>query len=146
MKVVFKTDVKGKGKKGEIKEISDGYARNFLLPRGLAVEADASALNDIKNKESAKAHHEAEERAAVQAVCDKIDGKSVTVHAKAGESGKLFGAVTSKEISEAVSRAFGVDIDKKKITAGDIKSYGEYTVQAKLYSGMTANFKVIVTE
>lgn len=147
MKVVFKTDVKGKGKAGEIKEISDGYARNFLLPRGLAVEASASALNDIKNKEAAKAHHLEEERAAAKAVCDKIDGKTVTIHAKAGESGKLFGAVTSKEIAEEISKAFGVEIDKKKVNVPmDIKAYGAYDVQIKLHMGMTADVKVMVVE
>lgn len=146
MKVVFTADVKGKGRKGEIKNISDGYARNFLLPRGLAVEADAAALNDIKNKESAKAHHIEEERAAAQALYDMLNGKTVTVHAKAGESGKLFGAVTSKEIAEEISRSFGVETDKKKISAKDIKAYGEYTVQIKLYAGMTAEIKVTVTE
>ena len=147
MKVVFKADVKGKGKAGEVKEISDGYARNFLLPRGLAVEASAAALNDIKNKAAAKAHHLEEERAAAQDIFDRIDGKAVTIHAKAGESGKLFGAVTAKEIAEEISKAFGGTLDKKKVSVpADIKAYGAYDVQVKLHTGMTANVKVMVTE
>lgn len=146
MKVILNADVKGLGKKGEMVNASDGYARNFLFPKNLAVEANATALNELKNRESSKAHHIAEEKAAAAAAAGKIDGKEIILHAKAGSNGKLFGAITSKEIAAEISARFGVAVDKKKITSADIKSYGEFTAEVKLYNGITAKVTVKVEE
>ncbi len=146
MKVVLLADVKGHGKKGELCNVSDGFAKNFLFPKKLAVEADASALNELKNRKSAQEHHEAENRKAAGELAAKINGKTLTLHAKAGASGKLFGSVTSKEIVEELKKAFGVEIDRKKMNVADIKSYGDYTAEVKLYQGITAKFTVSVTE
>lgn len=146
MKVVLLADVKGLGKKGELCNASDGYARNFLFPKKLAVEANATAMNELKNREESKAHHIAEERNAAQAVADKINGKEVVIKAKAGSSGKLFGAVTAKEIALAVKESYGVEIDRRKMQVADIKQFGEYTAEVKLLNGITATLKVIVKE
>ena len=146
MKVILKEDVRGLGKKGELVNASDGYARNFLFPKNLAVEANAAAMNELKNRESSQAHRLAEEKKAATESASKIDGKEIIIHAKAGSNGKLFGAVTSKEIAAEIKARFGVDIDKKKISAADIKSYGEYTAEIKLYNGITAKVSVKVEE
>lgn len=147
MKVILSADVKGTGKKGELHEVSDGYARNFLLPRGLAVEANSQAMNELRNREASTAHHIAEEKAAAQKCADEISGKTVTVKAKAGSAGRLFGAVTSKEVADSLKKLTGYDIDKKKIVlASDIKTCGTYDAQVKLYKGITAAIKVMVTE
>ena len=146
MKVVLLADVKGKGKKGELCNVSDGYARNFLFPKNLAVEANATAMNELKNREESKAHHLAEEKKAAEEIAKKIDKKSVTVIAKAGNSGKLFGSVTAKEIAVAVKNTFGVEIDRRKMNVADIKQFGEYTAEIKLYNGVMATITVIVKE
>lgn len=146
MKVILNADVKGLGKKGELVNASDGYARNFLFPKNLAVEANAGAMNELKNREASKAHHIAEEKAAATAAANKIEGKTVVLHAKAGSNGKLFGAITSKEIAAEINKAFGVEVDKKKVTAADIKSYGEFTAEIKFYNGITAKVTVKVEE
>lgn len=146
MKVVLLADVKGHGKKGELCNVSDGYARNFLFPKKLAIEADSTAMNELRNKQSAVAHHKAEEQAAAKAVFDKINGKTVVIKAKAGASGKLFGAVTSKEVAAEINKAFGVSVDKKKVAMNDIKSFGDFSAEVKLYSGITATVAVNVTE
>ena len=146
MKVVLLADVKGKGKKGELCNVSDGYAWNFLFPKNLAVEANATAMNELKNREESKAHHLAEEKKAAEEIAKKIDKKSVTVIAKAGNSGKLFGSVTAKEIAVAVKNTFGVEIDRRKMNVADIKQFGEYTAEIKLYNGVMATITVIVKE
>ncbi len=146
MKVILNADVKGLGKKGELVNASDGYARNFLFPKNLAVEANAGAMNELKNRESAKAHHIAEEKAAAEANANKIEGKTVVLHAKAGSNGKLFGAITSKEIALELGKTFGVEVDKKKITCTDIKSYGEFSAEVKFYNGIIAKVTVKVQE
>lgn len=146
MKVILLADVKGHGKKGELCNVSDGYARNFLFPKKLAIEADATAMNELRNRENAAAHHKAEEQAAAQAIFDKINGKDVVIKAKAGASGKLFGAVTSKEVAAEITRLFSVSIDKKKISMNDIKSFGQFSADVKLYSGITAKVNVVVSE
>ena len=112
MKVVLLQDVKSIGKKDQIVNVSDGYARNFLFPRKLAKEATAGAVNDVKIKESAKAHHKQEEINAATEVKNKINDKIITLKAKAGKEGKLFGAVTSKDVAEKLEKEFGVKIDK----------------------------------
>lgn len=146
MKVILNADVKGLGKKGELVNASDGYARNFLFPKNLAVEANSTAMNELKNRESSKAHHIAEEKAAATESANKINGKEIVIHAKAGSNGKLFGAITSKEVAAEINTAFGVSVDKKKITVADIKSYGEFSAEVKLYNGITAKVTVKVTE
>ena len=146
MKVVLLADVKGHGKKGELVNVSDGYARNFLFPKKLAVEAVNAALNELKNREESKAHHKKEEIAAAKATAEKIDGKSVKIIAKAGASGRLFGSVTSKEIAAEIAKSLGVEIDRKKMSVADIKNFGEYTAEIKLYQGITAKLTVVVSE
>lgn len=147
MKVVLKADVKGSGKAGEIVNVSDGYARNYLLPRGLAVAADAQAMNDIKNREAAARHKMEVEKAAAQAAADKINGKTVKITAKGGTAGRLFGSVTVKEIAQAIKNQYDFDVDKRKvIIENDIKAFGTYEAELKLYQGITAKFFVMVAE
>ena len=147
MKVVFNVDVRGQGKKGEIKDVSDGYARNYLLPRKLASEATADAINAIKLKEKAKAAQAAKEKAQAEEYAKKLDAVQVTVRAKAGNGGKLFGAVASEAISKALKEQFDMDIEKNKIVQGDpIKSFGSYTVKAKLGYEVSGNINVLVVE
>ena len=147
MKVVFNVDVRGQGKKGEIKDVSDGYARNYLLPRKLASEATADAINAIKLKEKAKAAQAAKEKAQAEEYAKKLDAVQVTVRAKAGNGGKLVGAVTSEAISKALKEQFDMDIEKNKIVQGDpIKSFGSYTVKAKLGYEVSGNINVLVVE
>ncbi len=146
MKVVLLQDVKGHGKKGELCNVSDGYARNFLFPKKLAVEADNAALNELKNREEAAAHHKKEEIAAAQNTANALNGKEVVIKAKAGANGRLFGSVTSKEIAAEIKNKLGIEIDKKKMSVADIKNFGEYTAEIKLYQGITAKITVKVTE
>ena len=146
MKVVLLQDVKGHGKKGELCNVSDGYARNFLFPKKLAVEADNAALKELKNREEAAAHHKKEEIAAAQNTANALNGKEVVIKAKAGSNGKLFGSVTSKEIAAEIKNKLGIEIDKKKMSVADIKNFGEYTAEIKLYQGIVAKITVKVTE
>lgn len=146
MKVVLLQDVKGKGKKGELCNVSDGYARNFLFPKKLAVEADNAALNELKNREESAAHHKKEEIAAAKETAAKLDGKTISITAKAGAGGKLFGSVTSKEIAAEIKAKLGIEIDRKKMNVADIKNFGEYTAEIKLYQGVTAKITVKVSE
>lgn len=147
MKVVLKQDVKNVGKKDELHEVSDGYGRNYLIPRGLAVPADAAAVNEVKSKESARKHHEAEELATAQALAAKLDGKTVTVLAKGGQSGRLFGSVTVKDIAEELTK-LEIYIDKRKLNvkAREIKDFGSYEVEAKIAKGVVAKFTCKVEE
>ncbi len=146
MKVVLLADVKGHGKKGELCNVSDGYARNFLFPKKLAIEADNAALNELKNREESAAHHKQEEIKAAKATAAELDGKTITIKAKAGTAGRLFGSVTSKEIAAEIKNSLGIAIDKKKMSAPDIKNFGEYTAEIKLYQGISAKVNVKVTE
>ena len=147
MKVILKQDVKNIGKKDEIHEVSDGYARNFLFPRGLAAVADAGAMNVPRTKSEAKAHHAAEARAEAEALAAKVKDKVVTVKVKGGASGKLYGKVTSKDVAEALSKLIGAEIDKKKVDLpSGIKEFGSYDAAVKLYAGVSAGFKVKVEE
>ena len=146
MKVILLADVKGHGKKGELCNVSDGYARNFLFPKKLAIEADNAAMSELKSREEAKAHHKEEEIAAAKKTAAELDGKTVTMKAKAGSAGKLFGSVTSKEVAEEIKKTLGIQIDKKKMTMADIKNFGEYTAEIKLYTGISAKITVVVTE
>lgn len=146
MEVLLKSDVKGLGKKGEKVSVSEGYARNFLFPRGLAAEMNAQLMSELKNKESSEKFKADEELKAAKAFGEKIKGKTVVIKAKGGANGKLFGSVTAKEISTLVSNQFGVKVDKRKITVEDIKAFGTYNAQVKLHPQVTADFKVQVVE
>ena len=133
MKVILKQDVKGKGKKGQMIEAAEGYARNFLIPKGLAVLATADAMNTMKMQAKAKAKADAEAKAAAQEIAEKLKSCQVKVAARGGEGGKLFGAVTNKEIAVALKEQHGMDVDAKKlILAEPIKTFGSYEVKAKL--------------
>ncbi len=146
MKVILLADVKGQGKKGELCSVSDGYARNFLFPKKLAVPADNAALNELKNREESAAHHKSEQIKAAKDTAALLDGKTVVITAKAGSNGRLFGSVTSKEIAAEIKNSLSVEIDRKKMTVADIKNFGEYTAEIKLYQGVTAKVQVKVTE
>ena len=147
MKVILQQDVKGQGKKGQLIEASDGYARNFLLPRKLAVPATAENLNTMKQQEKAKKAQEAAEKAEAQAVAEKLKEAVVKLTAKAGSGGRLFGAVTSKEISDALKEQFGLDIAKTKIVQDEpIKAFGTYELKCKLGYEITGTLTVTVSE
>lgn len=147
MKVVLLEDIKGNGKKGELINVSDGYARNFLFPRKLAKEANAQAMNELKNAEEAKAFKLKSETEAAQKTADQINGKSVRLFAKAGQGGRLFGSVTSKEIAEELKKQYHVDVDKRKIVLdGDIKAFGTFECEVKLYNGISAKIYAVVGE
>jgi len=145
MKVVLLQDVKSLGKKGELVTVSDGYARNFLFPRSLAKEANAQAMNELRNAEQSKKFKKDTEIAAATQAKENLEGAKFVIKAKAGESGKLFGSITPKEISAEIKRQKAFDVDKRKIVLkDDIKAVGEYEVEIKLYSGITANVTVAV--
>ena len=146
MKVILKQDVKSLGKKGDLLNASDGYARNYLFPKGLAVEANASAMNEFNNKESAKKFHKAEEIKAAQETADKLNGKTFALKAKAGANGKLFGSVTSKDVSSKIKEELNLDIDKRKIVMQDIKTFGTVEAEIKVYQGISAKIFVQVSE
>ena len=147
MKVVLLTDVKGSGKKGELVNVSDGYARNFLFPRKLAKEANAQAMNELKNAQAAAEHKIQVEKDNANAAKEKLDGKSVKITAKAGQGGKLFGSVTSKEISEALKQQYAIDIPKSKIVQDEpIKSFGTFELKCKLGYEVTGTLYVTVME
>ena len=147
MKVIFTQDVKGSGKKGEIKNVADGYARNCLLSKGLAVEATPKNLSDLKGKQDSAQHKIDVEKAEAGKTAEVINGKKVVIKAKTGSAGKLFGAVTSSQIADAVAEQYGQKVDKKKINLKtEIKNFGEYEAEIKLYTGISAKVTVEVTE
>jgi len=147
MKVVLLQDVKGKGKKGQLLEISDGYARNYLLPRKLAVEATADAVNTKNMNDKAAAEKAAKERAEAVEISKKLREMTLTVKAKGGGAGRLFGSVTNQEIADALKASSGIALDKRKIVIADpIKSIGTYTVQCKLGYEITAPLTVKIEE
>ena len=142
MKVDLLKDVKGTGKKGEIKEVSDGYAKNFLLKNGAAKIADNSAMNENKNNQSAQAFHKATEIAEAKELAKKLEGQSVTLSIKCGENGKTFGSVSNKEVADALEKQ-GFKIDKKKIEIKEpIKAIGSYQVTIRIYPEITAKINV----
>lgn len=144
MKIILLQDVKGQGKKGEVVDVNDGYARNFLIKKGLAEVATASKLNDLMQKNSAAAFHKSEELKAMRALAAEINGKTFAVKIKAGQAGKVFGSVTSLNVSDALKTA-GYDIDKKKIILpAPIKTLGEYDVDLKLAEGVSSKIKINV--
>ncbi len=144
MKVILNKDVKGTGKKGDIVEVADGYGRNFLLKNGFASLATNSSISENKGQKEAQSYHKEQERLSAVNLAEQIDGKSITVQVKCGENGKIFGAVTSKEISEGLAK-LGYDIPKQKIEMKEsIKNMGDFTISVKLYQGVTAKVNVIV--
>ena len=147
MKVILLQDVKGAGKKGELANVSDGYARNFLLPRKLAREADAQAMNELKNAEQSRQHKIEVDTAQAKENKAKLEGRTLVMTAKAGQGGRLFGSVTNKEVAAAVQREFGITVDKRKVVLeGDIKAFGMYSCEIKLYTGISAQVKIMVKE
>ena len=147
MKVILQQDVKGQGKKGEMIEVSEGYGRNFLLPRKLAMPATADAINTMNLKEKARKAEEARLKAEAQEIAGQLQNSPVKLSAKAGNGGKLFGAVTNKEISEGLKAQYGVDIPKQKIVLDEpIKAYGSYQVKAKLGFEVSGTVYVTVCE
>ncbi|MBP1577876.1 MAG: 50S ribosomal protein L9 [Oscillospiraceae bacterium] len=147
MKVILLADVKGTGKKGEMYEVSDGYARNFLLPKKLAKPATVQAVGEMKAKQASTAYHAEVQRQEAEAMAKKLNEVSVKITAKAGAGGRLFGAVTTKEIADAINAQEKVSIDKKKIVIdADIKAYGTYEATIKLHPGIAAKVKVVVCE
>ena len=147
MKVILLQDVKGSGKKGDLINAADGYARNYLLPKKLAMEATTAAVNNKKIQDEAKAHHAQVELENAIAAKDNLTGKTVTVTARAGKEGKLFGSVTAKEIAAAVQNQYKIDVDKRKIgLVSKIKAFGTFEFDLKLHTGVVAKMKVMVKE
>ena len=147
MKVILLSDVKGQGKKGEIVNVSDGYARNFLFPRNRAQEANAQNLNSAQVRQDAAAHKKAVEKKNAEELAAQLADRGVTIQAKCGSTGRLFGAITNAEIAEALSAQTGLDIDKKKVVLQNpIKELGTYTVTLKLYAGVQTNIRLTVQE
>jgi large subunit ribosomal protein L9 len=145
MKVILTKDVKAQGKKGDIIEVSDGYARNFLLPKGLAIIADAKAVNEAKNKEASRLHKIETERAAAAECAAKLESLLVKIAAPSGADERLYGSITAKDIAEALKAQHGIEIDRRKMVLDHpIRSYGNYKVDAKLYTDVVAHINVLV--
>ena len=147
MKVILQQDVKGQGKKGQLVEVSEGYARNFLLPRKLAIEATTDAINTLNLKEKARKAEEARQKAEAEAIAGKLKDCPVKLTAKAGNGGKLFGAVTTKEISDGLKKQYNIDLPKTRLELAEpIKAFGTYQVKAKLYTEIQGVVTVKVEE
>ena len=147
MKVIYLQDVKGSGKKGEIKNVADGYARNLLFPKGLAVEATPENLNKLKGQQDSAQHKIDMDIKAAKEAAAKLKDKKIIIKAKAGSNDRLFGSVTSGNVADALKEQLGVSIDKKKITLStDIKNFGSYTASVKLYNGISETIDVEVVE
>lgn len=145
MKVILTQDVKGQGKKDQVIEVSDGYARNFLFPKKLAVPADNTALNVVKNKEASKQHKLDVEKQEALSIAKKLEGITVKFEYAAGPDKKLYGSVTSKDIAEALKRDHGIEIDKRKITLKEnIKSFGNFSADVKLFADVTGKISILV--
>ena len=146
MEVILNQDVKSLGKKGEKVTVAEGYARNFLFPRKLAVEVSAQSITELKNREASNQHKIDTEIANAKAAASKLSGKELKIVAKAGANGKLFGSVTSKEVALEIKKQLGVDVDKRKVVMSDIKSFGTAEAEVKLYQGISAKITVVVGE
>ena len=147
MKVILLADVKGQGKKNDVIEVSDGYGKNFLIPRKLAKVADAQSLNDVKVKEESRLHRIATEKKEAQELAKKLETIVVKIPASSGADGRLYGSITSKDISERLAQDHGIVLDKRKLVVADpIKAYGKYEVEAKLYTEVTGKVYVLVCE
>ena len=147
MKVIFLQDVKGSGKKGELKNVADGYARNMLLPKGYAVEATPENMNKLEGAQASAQHKIDVDIQSAKDASAKLKGKKIEITAKTGSNGKLFGSVTAANVADALSRQLGVNVDKKKIVLStDIKNFGSYTATVKLYNGIAETIDVEVSE
>lgn len=147
MKVILLEDVKGTGTKGEIKEVKDGYARNCLIAKKLAVEATPANMNILEGQKASAQHKIDVDIANAKDIASKLEGKTVKISAKGGQNGRLFGSITGKDISAQLKKQFGLDIDKRKLSInGDIKAFGGYSAEARLYNGVSAKFTVMVEE
>lgn len=147
MKVILTQDVKGQGKKDQLIEVSDGYARNFLLPRKLAIPADNQSMTELKNKEAARQHKIDTERAAAKEIANKLTAIVVKIKVGSSADGRLYGSVTTKEIAERLEKDFGITVDKRKITLADpIKAYGTYSLDVRLYTDVAGKINVVVAE
>lgn len=147
MKVILTADVKGQGKKDQLVEVSDGYARNFLLPRKLAIPADNKAINEMKNKEASRQHKIDVERAAAKETAEKLAAIVLKFRIAAGADGHLYGSVTAKEIAEKLEKEYGVIVDKRKIAVpAPIKAYGSYDLDVRLYTDVSGKIHLIVTD
>ena len=147
MKVVFLADVKGQGKKDQVINVSDGYARNFLIPKGLAVPADAKSMSEIKSREESRLHKIETEKAAAKETAAKLEKVTVKIVGQAGADGRLYGSVTAKDIAEALEKQHGIVIDRRKLTLPEpIKTFGTYNTEVKLYTEITGKVKVTVSD
>ena len=147
MKLILTQDVKGQGKKDQVIDVSDGYARNFLLPKGLAIPADAKALSEIKNREASKQHKIDTEKAAAKEVAEKLGSITVKIVTTGGTDGRLYGSVTAKDIAEALEKQYHITVDKRKLALSEnIKTFGTYIVDVKLYTDVSGKVKVSVTD
>ncbi len=147
MKVVLLEDVKGSGKRGDLVQVSDGFARNFLLPRKLAKEADAQVIRELKSAQDAKEYHKKQEMEKARKTASQLAGKTLKIAVKAGQGGKIFGSVTAGEISEQLKSSLHAEVDKRKIVLADeIKACGTYEFEVKLFAGISAKMYVLVTE
>lgn len=147
MKVILTQDVKAQGKKGQLINVSDGYARNFLIPRGLAVEADAGAMNDLKNKESSRLHKIELEKTAAKEIAQKLETVTVKLTAKAGADGRLYGSVTSLDIADELEKQHGIKVDKRKIQLNEpLKTFGVHAVGVKLYTDISGKINVVISD
>ena len=146
MTVILKQNVKSLGKAGELVSVSDGYARNFLFPKGLAAVADTQAMNELRNREEAAAYHAKVEKETAHEAAAALQGKGLKISAKAGAGGRLFGSVTTKEVADELQKQYGIAVDRRKISMEDIKAYGTYPAQIKLHSGITATVNITVAE
>ena len=144
MKVILKADVKGQGKKGDLINASDGYAKNFLLPKGLAVVADKTAINELEGKKSAAAYHKNQEEMKAKELADKLEGQKVTFKSKAGENGKLFGSITAQDVANEIKMQLHLEVDKKKVQIDSIKTLGTTEAVVKVYPSISAKVKVEV--
>lgn len=146
MRVILLKDIKGTGKKGDVVNASDGHARNYLLPRGLAKEATDGSVKEVQHQKESADKRKAAEVAEAKALAEKIGTLSIEFKSKVGEGGKLFGAITSKDVSELLEKTHGIKVDKKKIEIGNIKAIGTFTAELKVYQGVTAKLTVVVNE
>ena len=146
MKVILLQDVKAQGKKGELINVSDGYARNFLFPKKLAIEADKAALADLKNKEEARLYKIEQEKKQAQEVANRLETLQVRIKASAGADGRFYGAVTAKEVAEQLQAQHGIVVDKRKIQMDAIKAFGSYTPEVKLYTDVVGKIHLIITQ
>ena len=147
MKVLLLADVKGKGKKDQIVNVSDGYARNFLFPKKLAVAADAKAMADAKNKEDARLFKIEQDKAAAREIAAKLEAAVVKIKASAGADGRLYGSITTQDIADALKEQASIEVDKRKIVSGGaIKAFGSYTLDVKLYPEIVGKINLIVCE